>query len=112
VAQVEVNRVASAGIGFGGMPTMVRRLAAAWNAHDARRVASLFAEGYRSAQPVHPSRGFGGSAQVLENWTAVFEGVPDFVAELVDVSITGTTEWGNGTGTAGMPMARRLPCAG
>jgi hypothetical protein len=54
----------------------------------------LFAPDYRSAQPVHPSRGFGGSAQVLENWTAVFESVPDFVAELVDLSITGATEWG------------------
>jgi len=86
--------VARTGARLGGMPTMVRRLAEAWNAHDARRVAALFAPDYRSAQPVHPSRGFGGSAQVLENWTAVFEGVPDFVAELVDLSITGATEWG------------------
>ena len=31
---------------------------------------------------------------MLENWTAVFDGVPDFVAELIDHSITGTTEWG------------------
>ena len=86
--------MARTGARLGGMPTMVRRLAEAWNAHDARRVAALFAPDYRSAQPVHPSRGFGGSAQVLENWTAVFEGVPDFVAELVDLSITGATERG------------------
>ena len=31
---------------------------------------------------------------MLDNWTAVFDGVPDFVAELVDHSITGNTEWG------------------
>jgi hypothetical protein len=31
---------------------------------------------------------------VLQNWTAVFEGVPDFVSELVSYSIDGSTEWG------------------
>ena len=40
------------------------------------------------------SRAFVGRAQVLENWTAVFEGVPDFVSELVSYSIDGNTEWG------------------
>jgi hypothetical protein len=48
------------------MPTMVTRLVTAMNSRDAGRVAALFAEDYQSAQPVHPSRGFGGSAQVLE----------------------------------------------
>lgn len=76
------------------MPTMVTRLVTAMNSRDAGRVAALFAEDYQSAQPVHPSRGFGGSAQVLENWTADFEGVPDFVAELVNSSINGNSEWG------------------
>ena len=38
-----------------------------------------------------PSRG---RAQVLENWTAVFEGVPDFVSRLVSSSIDGDNEWG------------------
>ena len=67
-------------------------MVAAMNSRGALRVAALFAEDYRSTQPVHPGRGFGGSAQVIENWTAVFDGVPDFVAELVDHSITGNTE--------------------
>ena len=94
MAQVEINRLARGEIRFGGMSSMLTQATEAMNSHDARRVASLFAEDYRSVQPVHPGRGFGGSAQVLENWTEVFEGVPDFVAELLDVSITGGTEWG------------------
>ena len=81
------------------------------NAHDARGLASLFAEDYRSAQPLHPGRGFGGSAQVLENWSSVFEGVPDFVAELIASSVDGDTEWGEwswqGHHVDGSPFAMR-----
>jgi ketosteroid isomerase-like protein len=76
------------------MTTMMELLRDATNAHDARRLASLFASDYRSAQPVHPRRGFGGSAQVLENWSSVFEGVPDFRSELVASALDGDTEWG------------------
>ena len=65
------------------MTTVVQRLQDAMNAHDARRLASLCAADYRSVQPLHPSWGFGGSAQVFENWSSVFAGVPDFSAELV-----------------------------
>jgi len=90
---------------------MVTGLVAAMNSRSALRVAALFAEDYRSTQPVHPGRGFGGSAQVLENWTAVFDGVPDFVAELVGQSITGNTEWGewywHGHHTDGSAFAMR-----
>ena len=73
---------------------MMERLRDATNSHDAGRLASLFAEDYRSAQPVHPNRAFGGRPQVLENWSSVFTGVPDFDAELVAVSVDGDTEWG------------------
>ena len=66
----------------------------AMNSHDARRMASLFAEDYQSAQPAHPNRGFGGPDQVLENWSSVFAGVPDFVAVLVASSVDGSVEWG------------------
>jgi hypothetical protein len=76
------------------MTSMLERLRDAMNAHDARAVASLCAADYRSAQPLHPSRGFGGSAQVLENWSSVFEGVPDFSAELLASSQDGENEWG------------------
>lgn len=75
------------------MPTMLKRLLHAQNAHDAEAMAALFAEDYASSQPLHGCRAFVGRAQVLQNWTAVFEGVPDFVSELVSYSIDGNTEW-------------------
>ncbi len=62
---------------------LTEQLIAAMNRHDAGAVAAFFAADYRSEQPLHPNRGFGGSEQVLANWTSVFEGVPDFVAERV-----------------------------
>jgi ketosteroid isomerase-like protein len=71
----------------------MEKLRDATNAHDARRLASLIADDYRSEQPVHPARGFGGSAQVFENWSSVFEGVPDFRSELLASSVDGETEW-------------------
>ena len=90
---------------------MMERLRDAANAHDAPRLASLFAEDYRSAQPLHPSRGFGGSAQVLENWSFVFGGVPDFTSELVAASVDGDVEWGewswHGHHVDGSPFAVR-----
>lgn len=76
------------------MRTLLERLKDAMNAHDAHAMASLIAEDYRSDQPLHPSRAFVGRAQVLANWSSVFEGVPDFVAELVASSVDGESEWG------------------
>jgi hypothetical protein len=76
------------------MTTMLERLRDAMNAHDARRLASMFTLDYRSAQPLHPGRGFGGSAQVLQNWSSVFKGVPDFTAELIASAVNGNAEWG------------------
>ncbi len=73
---------------------MLELLRDAMNSHDAHRVASLFAKDYQSAQPLHPSRGFGGSNQVLENWSSVFDGVPDFSSELIASSVDGQIEWG------------------
>src|SRR5690348_6106294 len=93
------------------MTTMLERWRKAANAHDAELLASLFAADYRSTQPVHPSRGFGGSSQVLENWSSVFEGVPDFTAELVASAVDGDTEWGEwswrGHHVDGSPFAMR-----
>ena len=93
------------------MTTMLERLRDAANAHDAELLASLFAPAYRSTQPLHPSRGFGGSSQVLENWSSVFEGVPDFTSELVASAVNGDTEWGEwswrGHHVDGSPFAMR-----
>src|SRR4051794_6786629 len=93
------------------MTTLLERLRDAANAHDAGRLASLFAPEYGSVQPLHPGRGFGGSAQVLENWSSVFEGVPDFSSELVASAEDGGTEWGEwswrGHHLDGSPFAMR-----
>ena len=90
---------------------ILERLTEAQNAHDAQRMASHFAADYDSSQPVHPGRAFKGSAQVLANWTAVFEGVPDFHAELLASCVDGDTEWGEfdwqGQHSDGSPFAMR-----
>ena len=81
------------------------------NSHDAERMASLFADDYESVHPLHPARGFGGSAQVLSNWSSVFEGVPDFTAELVASAVDGDVEWSewdwHGHHADGSPFAMR-----
>ena len=75
------------------MTLVVERLRDAQNAHDARQLAALFRADYRSSQPAHPNRGFGGSEQVFSNWSTLFDGIPDFTAELLASSVDGDTEW-------------------
>src|SRR3954454_18237503 len=63
--------------------------------HTTRVDAMLacMAEDYRSEQPAHPDRAFGGREQVRENWSAVFAGVPDFRSTLIGASGDGETLW-------------------
>src|SRR3954469_8579856 len=93
------------------MPSISERLRDAQNARDAVQVASLFAEGYQSSQPAHPGREFTGRAQVLENWTGVFAGVPAFEASLLSHVQDGDVEWAEwewrGTHLDGSPFAMR-----
>jgi ketosteroid isomerase-like protein len=93
------------------MATMLERLQTAWNGREPEQVAALFAEDYRSEQPAHPSRDFTGRPQVLENWTSVFAGVPDFTAVLVSSALADDSEWGEwdwrGTHPDGSPFAMR-----
>lgn len=72
---------------------VVERLSAAMNAHDIDAFVACFAEDYESEQPAHPDRAFRGNEQVRRNWSAVFEGVPDFSAELVRSAVVGEVEW-------------------
>jgi ketosteroid isomerase-like protein len=76
------------------MSSVMEGLRDAMNAHDAQRMASMFAADYESVQPVHPARTFRGRDQVRANWSAVFEGVPDFEALLVASVVDRGTEWG------------------
>ena len=76
------------------MRTLLGRLTDAQNAHDVDLFASCFALDYRSEQPTHPGRQFTGRAQVHENWSSVFAGVPDFRAELLATCRDRDVEWG------------------
>jgi len=79
---------------FDTMSTVLERLTEAQNAHDVDLFASFFADDYQSDQPAHPGRGFSGRAQVHENWSSVFAGVPDFRADLLARCRDGDVEWG------------------
>ena len=75
------------------MPLAAERIAAAMNAHDVDAFVACMAEDYDSVQPVHPDRAFRGREQVRKNWSAIFESVRDFRAELVRADAVGDVEW-------------------
>lgn len=79
---------------FDVMRTLLERLTDAQNLHDVELFVSCFARDYRSEQPAHPGRQFSGRAQVHDNWSAVFAGVPDFRAELLATCRDRDVEWG------------------
>jgi len=72
---------------------VVERLHAAMNQHDLAAFLACFDPDYGSEQPAHPNRGFGGREQVEKNWSALFEGIPDFHADLLATSREGDTLW-------------------
>jgi ketosteroid isomerase-like protein len=65
------------------VPAALGRLHRAINGHDPAAVAACFVTDYVNETPVHPSRGFTGRAQVLENWSHILAAVPDLSAVLV-----------------------------
>ena len=71
----------------------MERLRAAMNEHDLDALLACLSADYRSEQPVHPQRGFAGRKQVEKNWSAMFEGIPDFHAELLADATEGDTLW-------------------
>jgi ketosteroid isomerase-like protein len=87
------------------------RLRKAMNAHDLEAHVACFLEDYRSEQPVHPARTFTGREQVRENWSKLYQSVPDFRAELLRLAVVGDTEWGEwiwrGTKEDGTPLEER-----
>ena len=84
------------------------KLQRAMNDHDLEGFVANFHDDYRSEQPAHPERAFGGRAQVQENWTAMFGEMPDFRAELIRSSVDGDTVWAEwlwqGTRRDGSPL--------
>ena len=75
------------------MNETIVRLRDAQNRHDAEAMAALFAADYRSEQPLHPQRGFGGREQVAANWSQMFAGVPDLEVGVVKETTDGSTTW-------------------
>ncbi|MCW2633058.1 MAG: hypothetical protein JWR88_2020 [Pseudonocardia sp.] len=75
------------------MAAVIDQLADRMNAHDLDGVVRLIHPDYRSEQPAHPLREFGTSAQVRANWGAMFDGIPDFRAELLRSTDDGPTCW-------------------
>ena len=72
---------------------VLERLRDAQNRHDLDSFVDCFDPAYRSEQPVHPDRAFTGREQVRRNWAAVFDGVPDFRAELLGSAQAGAAHW-------------------
>lgn len=73
--------------------SLVRRLAAATNAHDLDALVGCFADDYLNETPVHPARGFRGAGQVRRNWTQLFAGIPDLSARVLATAVDGDTVW-------------------
>jgi ketosteroid isomerase-like protein len=84
------------------------RLRQAMNAHDLDGHVACFHDDYRSEQPAHPARTFTGREQVRENWSKLYESIPDFRAELLRLAVVGEEEWGEwiwrGTKEDGTPL--------
>lgn len=73
--------------------SLVRRLAAATNAHDLDALTACFADDYLNETPVHPARGFRGAEQVRRNWAQLFAGIPDLSARILATAGAGDTVW-------------------
>jgi ketosteroid isomerase-like protein len=58
------------------MAVVIERMAEALNRHDIEAFVECFDPSYRSAQPAHPNREFGGKEQVRKNWSGMFESFP------------------------------------
>ena len=73
--------------------SLLSKLKHAINTHDIEAFVACFAENYYSEQPVHPDRTFRGREQVRKNWSANFEEMPDFSAQLVRHAIHNDSLW-------------------
>ena len=76
-----------------GPAVVVERLLAAINAHDLEAMVACFADDYVNEWPAHPQRGFQGRAQVRQNWSQIFAGVPNLQARLPRMAVDGDTVW-------------------
>jgi ketosteroid isomerase-like protein len=89
----------------------IGRVHDAMNQRDLKAFVACFHPDYRSEQPAHPNRGFGGREQVEKNWSALFDGIPDFHADLIASATERDTLWcewhWTGTRASGGPLEMR-----
>jgi predicted SnoaL-like aldol condensation-catalyzing enzyme len=71
----------------------VSQVREALDAHDAERLAALFTPDYRSEQPAHPNRAYGGSDTLTSIWGDLFRTVPDLRSEVVAEVDDGSRVW-------------------
>jgi len=79
--------------GSRGPAVVVERLLAAINAHDLEAMVACFADDYVNEWPAHPQRGFQGRAQVRQNWSQIFAGVPNLQARPPRMAVDGEVVW-------------------
>jgi ketosteroid isomerase-like protein len=91
---------------------VAERLRQAMNARDIESFVACFADDYDSEQPVHPDRAFRGRDQVRANWSAIFDSVPDFQAELKATAVAGDMEWSEWRWQGTQTDGARLDMAG
>jgi SnoaL-like domain len=75
------------------MAMVIERMAQALNRHDLEAFLECFDRDYRSEQPAHPNRGFGGKGQVRKNWSGMFDSFPDFEARLLRYTAADGVVW-------------------
>jgi hypothetical protein len=91
---------------------VLERMHRALNARDLDAYIACFAPDYRSEQPIHPDWAYTGTDQLRWNWTAIFENVPDFSAELLRSMIDGDTFWSEWRWTGSQPDGRPMTIVG
>jgi ketosteroid isomerase-like protein len=62
-------------------------------AHDADAVVNCFTDDCRFELPNHPARSFTGREQARQNWTMIFESVPDLELDLRNASYEDERCW-------------------
>lgn len=72
---------------------VIHRLLKAGNEHNLPGLIACMAANYQSGPPAHPDRAFQGREHVEKNWSAMFEEIPDFRMELLDLAFNGDRVW-------------------